>query len=620
MVNVTMSSSLLQDKVKKFPKNPGVYLMKDSKGKILYVGKATHLRSRVLSYFTHEAKGRYQVQFLMSKVRDIEPILTDTPKEALLLEHTLIQNHRPRYNIELKDDKSFLNLKLSIQDAAPRFYVTRRIRQDGNLYFGPYTSSGACREVLDFIERHFRLRTCSDREYKNRVRPCLQYQIKRCDAPCVKKVSLEDYGKLVEQARLFLEGKNDSLKKMAREKMEQASQQEDFETAARYRDLLRDIELTQERQRVVSHDLIHRDILGFYREGEQLLVYCMPVRFGKWMDPQIHSFQSFESDEDFFPSFLLQFYSSTLLIPQEILLPLKLEAARDLSELLEERAGHGVKVLSPLRGEKKQWMDRIQKNAAEAFSRKMKNQEDSHRVLEDLQTRLGLQKLPDRIECYDISHFQGDQTVGSRVTFLAARPDTSGYRRFHIRQVKGIDDFASLYEVLRRRLRRAQGEETSAWALPDLVVIDGGKGQLHAAEQAFRDEGVEGVDLIALAKSRLLAQSPLESGPRARSEERVFLLGRKDPVFLPPRSSALFLLMQVRDEAHRFGLQAHRQLRKKRSLHSALDEVEGVGKQRRQKLIQTFGSLKGIREARVEDIAQALSVGIELARRIQESL
>ncbi len=434
------------------------------------------------------------------------------------------------------------------------------------------------------------------------------------------KISLEAYGKLVEQARLFLEGKNDSLKEMAREKMEQASYEENFETAARYRDLLRDIELTQERQRVVSHERIHRDIFGFYREGERLLLYCMPVRFGKWMDPQIRIFHTFESDEDFFSSFLLQFYSLALQIPEEILIPFAIDSLKDLSELLSERAGHAVRILVPLRGEKKQWVERIQKNATEAFVRELKTQEDSQRVLADLQDRLGLKNFPSQIECYDISHFQGAQTVGSRVTFFAARSDPSGYRRFHLRQVKGVDDFASLYEVLRRRLRRAHGEAMQAWALPDLVVIDGGKGQLHAAEQAFRDEGVEGVDLIALAKSRLLDQSVPGSGPRSRSEERVFLLGRKDPVFLPPRSSALFLLMQVRDEAHRFGLQAHRQLRKSRSLESALDQVEGVGKVRRQKLLQTFGSLKEIREAQVETIAQALGVGLDLARRIRESL
>lgn len=618
-----MSETRPKIRLDELPKAPGVYLMKNARGEVLYVGKASNLRSRVGSYFGKEAHDRYQVRFLVSKVASVETVLTDNAKEALLLENTLIKKHRPRYNIDLKDDKSYVSLKLSVRDEFPRIYVTRRIKKDGSLYFGPYSSAWACREVAEFIEAHFKLRTCGDHEFRNRVRPCLQYQIKRCDAPCVGYVDREAYGKVVRQVRLFLEGKSGELKKIVCDLMQGAAEREAYEEAARYRDLLRDIDKTLERQKVVSHRVVTRDVVGLHREGEALSVYLMMVREGSLQENRSFHFKSHEEDAEVLASFLLQYYAEGRFIPAEILLPAVLPEAASLAEILGERAGRKVELMLPQRGEKSALLKLAGQNAKQAFLSRDQKQKDAEEVLADLQARLGLQKLPQAIECYDISNFQGRESVGSMVTFREGKPYRQGYRHFKIKTVAGANDFASMYEVLTRRLRRAAGGE-EAWALPDLIVIDGGKGQLNAAAQALRDLEIVGVDLVALAKSKLLGETwrdeaPPEA-PRSRSEERVFLPNRKNPVFFPPNSSALFVLVQVRDEAHRFGIEFHRKMRKRRTLDSALAQVPGIGEARRKKLLQRFGSLKRIRAASAEEIAAEIGVSMELARRLQGAL
>ncbi|MFO1464663.1 MAG: excinuclease ABC subunit UvrC [bacterium] len=617
-----MTEASSKIRLDELPKGPGVYLMKNAKGEVLYVGKATNLRSRVGSYFGKEAHDRYQVRFLVSKVDQVETVLTDNAKEALLLENTLIKKHRPRYNIDLKDDKSYVSLKLSIQDEFPRIYVTRRIKKDGSLYFGPYSSAWACREVADFIGTHFRLRTCSDHELRNRVRPCLQYQIKRCDAPCVGYIDRENYGQLVRQVRLFLEGRNEELKRTVSNLMRGAAEREDFEAAARYRDLLRDIERTLEKQKVVSHRDFSRDVLGWHREGEAVTVYVLAVREGSIQENRSFHFKSHESDAELLASFLLQYYAEGRFLPGEILLPLALEDAVSLGEILAERAGKKVELIVPQRGEKLALLRLASQNAQQAFSTRGQKEKDLEATLEDLQRRLDLSKPPRVVECYDISNFQGRESVGSMVTFRDGKPCRQAYRHFKIKTVEGANDFASMYEVLRRRLRRA-GEGEAEWALPDLMVIDGGKGQLNAAAQALRDQGVVGVDLVALAKSKLLGEtggSADRAGPKPRSEERVFLPNRKNPVFFPPNSSALFVLVQIRDEAHRFGIEFHRKLRKRRTLDSALEHVAGIGELRREKLLRHFGSLKRIQAASAESIAAAIGVPLELALRVKQSL
>jgi len=605
------------------PRGPGVYLMKNAKGEVLYIGKASSLRSRVGSYFGKEAHDRYQIRFLISKVDQVETILTDNAKEALLLENTLIKKHSPRYNITLKDDRSYVSLKLSVKDEFPRIYVTRRIKKDGSLYFGPYASAWACREVADFIGTHFRLRTCSDHEFRNRVRPCLQYQIKRCDAPCVGYVDQESYSEMVRQVRLFLEGRNEELKKTLLDFMTAAAEREAFEEAGAYRDLVKVIDQTLEKQKVVSHQDLSRDVLGLYREGEAVTLYVMMVREGNLQENRIFHFKSYEEEPEILGSFLLQYYAEGRFTPGELILPADLEDAEALAEILSERAGHRVALIAPQRGEKLALLRLASQNAQQNFKVRGEKEKDVAATLADLQQKLGLEKLPRSIECYDISNFQGRESVGSMVTFRDGKPYRKGYRHFKIKTVEGANDFASMYEVLRRRLSRAV-EAGGEWALPDLIVIDGGKGQLNAAAQALRDQEVVAVDLVALAKSKLLGEawqpSAQRQGPKPRSEERVFLPNRKNPVLFPPNSSALFVLVQVRDEAHRFGIEFHRKLRKKRTLASSLEQVAGIGKVRREKLLRHFGSLKRIQEAPVETIAEAIGLPLPLARRLKESL
>lgn len=623
-----MSLEKLKAQVQGFPQRPGVYLMKNARGQMLYVGKATQLRSRVLSYFSKEAHSRYQIRFLMSKVQRIETMVTDNAKEALLLENTLIKKHYPRYNIHLKDDKSYVSLKLTVGHPVPRLEVTRRIRRDGSLYFGPYTSAGACREVVDFIQRHFRLRTCTDHEFKNRVRPCLQYQIKLCDAPCVGLVSREEYQDMVQQVEWFLRGKSQELRKTAERKMHEASRAEQFEEAARYRDLLQDMEETLEKQKMVTHQGDSRDVLGLARQGESVTCYLMKVREGRVSGHSTYFFESMESEEELAVSFLNQYYENAhdgeAKIPPEVLVSFSSEDLNPLQEILSERRGGSVKLYCPQRGEKAKLKDLAMANAEQALRLRLQQDDQSAEILQSLEKKLQLKNLPTRIECYDISHFQGGQTVGSMVTFVQGKAQRNLYRRFQVKSVRGPDDFASLYEVLYRRLKRGLeaklNDRENPWALPELMVIDGGKGQLNAALQAAKDLGVTGVDFIALAKSRLSGDGgkPQSLEDKVRSAERVFLPGRKNPVILKPNSNELFLLMQLRDEAHRFGIEAHRKRQKKHSLASQMEQIPGLGPKRRQKLLQTFGSWAQIKEASIEDVAIALGGLQNLARRVKK--
>jgi len=610
---VWIMKSELQIKAEQFPHACGVYVMKNSAGEILYVGKAKSLRSRVLSYFSAEKDGRYQVQFLMRKVGQIEPIVTLNEKEALLLENTLIKKHQPRYNIFLKDDKSYLSLKLSVKDPFPRLSATRRIEKDGSLYFGPYTSAFKAREVLDFIEEHFRLRNCSDHDFANRVRPCLQYQIKRCDAPCVGYLSKEAYAEIVKQAILFLQGRNQELLGTVREKMEQASAAFHFEEAARYRDLVRAIEVTLEKQRVVSHFGMDSDALGFYREGERICFVVLMTREGTLLEKKTFLFKTPQDNTEVLENFLLQYYASADFIPREILLPFSFEAAGTMEEILSDRKALKVSLRIPEKGEKARLMDLALRNAQERLRHEAITQESREELLARLQQKLELSRLPRRIECYDISNIQGQIAVGSCVSFADAKPDKSGYRRFKIKTVSQANDFAMLYEVLSRRFRRGE------WMSPDLIIIDGGKGQLNAAQAALNDLGVLNVDLISLAKEKDIVDEPLnlpQKGAKAKRPERIFLPGRKNPVLLPPHDSELHLLMQLRDEAHRFGITFHRRLRAKKALESPLDQIQGIGPSRKKALLRYFGSLKRMGHASLEEILEVKGMTRPLAEAV----
>lgn len=606
----------LKEKVSHFPTRPGVYRMCDAQGRVLYVGKAKNLRARVRSYFREGADGRAQVRFLMAKVADIEFVATDTEKEALILENTLIKRHHPRYNLDLRDDKSYLSLRLDVQNPFPRLTPTRRIQRDGALYFGPYSSARNLRETVELIYRLFPLRQCSEGELKRRMRPCLYCQIRGCRAPCCGRTDAAGYRRLVDQVVLFLKGRGGELVGHLRHAMTAAAERQDFEEAARLRDQLRAIEQTLERQKAVSHQPVDRDVVALVREGSETQAAVLVIRSGNLLGQRPYYLtDTYGDDAEVVTAFLQQYYRDDRIVPGEVLVGLdpRPENRALLEDWLGERRGRRVHIVRPRRGEKAALVRMAEDNAVELLAERRRTKVGYTAALEELQRRMGLPVLPRRMECYDVSNVQGQQAVGSLVTFVDGFPHKPGYRRFAIRTVVGSDDFAMLYEVLRRRLgRRGEG-----WELPDLMVIDGGKGQLGMAERALADAGVTGVALAGLAKARTL---PGTGEAVQHSPERVFLPGRKNPVVLAPHAPGLFLLQRIRDEAHRFAVEYHRKRRSRATLHTALDEIPGVGEQRRRALLRRFGSVQRVGEASVEELATVPGISTGLATAIAAAL
>ena len=509
------------------PTEPGVYLMKDRRGKAIYIGKAGNLRTRVRQYFQpNTGDTRDFVPLLEGIVADIETVITTNEKEALLLENTLIKRHQPRFNVNLRDDKNYLVLRLDPEGEWPRLEVVRKIAGDGAYYFGPYHSATSCRETLRVVNRHFQLRTCTDHVLHNRRRPCLQYQIKRCPAPCVLPVSRAEYAEQIRDVRLFLDGKDDELVERLTTRMKEAATGTEFERAAAIRDQLRALQVTLESQRVVSTDFVDQDVFGFHRDGMALEIVVMAIRQGKLVGSRAFSFGGQEfPDEELLSSFIGLFYDSPAAsIPDELVLPFAITDAELKAEWLTERRPprrRQVEVVVPQRGDRKKLSDLAQKNAEISFSTRRNAREDTEIMLAKLQKRLRLPRLPRVIECYDISHIQGFAPVASMVVFVDGRPERSRYRTYRVRGQEGgaggrapgrragNDDFASMYEVLSRRLRRAR-EGDAGWELPDLIVIDGGKGQLGMALAAARDVGIDvrpgqGLPFVGLAKEREVA-------------------------------------------------------------------------------------------------------------------
>ncbi len=597
---------------------PGVYLLKDRSGKVLYVGKAKSLRSRVRAYFRgdgDQGDGRFQVRFLMKRVRDFDTIVTASEKEALILENNLIKQYKPRYNIRLKDDKSYLSAKIT-NHPWPRITVTRRIVKDGGKYFGPFGSADGLRETIDVIRKVFPLRTCSDAVFRNRSRPCLEYQIKRCMGPCCLAVDREEYDKHLHAAQMLLEGKNLELLREMRDQMKAHASRLEFEAAAKLRDRVRAIEKTVERQTVLHHWGIDQDIFGLYREGGFIEAIVLVVRGGKLTSTQGWSFQDLEfPDEEVLGDLLTQYYQGGRNAPDEVILPVAIEDAEVRGELLTERRGKKVEVFVPQRGEKLRLLEMAMENARQSFEARRDNEKTREKMLEELRTKLHLRNTPKRIECYDISNLQGSMVVGSQATFDEGEPDKNRYRRYRIRGFEGQDDFASLAEVLGRRAERARRENE----YPDLWVIDGGKGQLNVALQVLREHQlIDQIDCVSLAKQHVLNERYQKEV--AKSEERVFLPNRKDPIVLAKNSTALFLLVRIRDEAHRFAITYNRELRRRARLRSVLDDVEGIGPVRRRALLRHFGSLRRIREASLEEIAQVKGLNQDLAAEIRRHL
>jgi excinuclease ABC subunit C len=603
--------SMLDSRLALLPTSPGVYLFKDKTGEVIYVGKAKNLRARVRQY-ARGGDGRVQISFLLSQLADVEVLLTNSEKEALLLENTLIKQYWPRYNIRLKDDKSYWHVKVTVQELWPRLFLTRQVVKDGSKYLGPFHSSAAVQETLEIIRKVFPLRTCSDTVFRNRTRPCLEYQIKRCLGPCTLPVDPIDYQRQLKGALLLLEGKNNELVVQLTTRMYEAAETLHFEEAARLRDQLRAIEQTGERQQVATPLGNDQDIFGLYREGGFVEIEVLFVRGGKLVGNIGYSFDDNEfPDEEVLSELLTQFYQGDRFVPDEILLPTTIEDAPAREELLGERKSKKVTITRPQRGDKVRLVDMAQENARQSFIERRRGAEQKEKTLDHLHRALSLRNAPKRIECFDISNMQGNLAVGSMVVFDEGEPDKSRYRRFRIKTVEGADDFAMMYEVLTRRYRRALEEKD----LPDLLMVDGGKGQLGVAVEVFRELGITEVDVIGLAKMRIERDPFVEEVER--SAERVFLPGRKNPVVLKPNSTALFLLQRVRDEAHRFAITYHRQLRAKERLSSLLDSIPGVGPSRRKALLRHFGSLKRVRMATVEELTHVPGITSAVAEAIR---
>jgi excinuclease ABC subunit C len=601
--------SALEERIALLPIEPGVYLFRDAEGRVLYVGKAQSLRARVRSYFNRGGDGRMQVPFLVERIADVEVIATANVKEALLLENQLIKKHKPRFNVRLRDDKNYLALRLDPAEAYPRFTETRKFARDGALYFGPYTSSTSLRETLASLQRIFPLRTCSDpvfRSYRRQGRPCLEHSIGRCAAPCCGRITDSAYGDLVAGATLLLRGKADDLLGRLREQMRAASEGERFEEAGRLRDRVRAVERTVESQAMVSRKFVDRDAFGLAREGPRLEIQALHVRQGKIAGGAAYEFRDVAGDDgEALGSFLAQFYAAEREIPREVLLPLELEAGGAFAELWRERAGHAVELAAPKRGERRRLVELATHNAALALEARDQRAQNSGELLEGVREALRLERAPVTIECYDISHLQGNLGVASRVTFVDARPHKAGYRRYKLRETSPGDDYGAMREVLRRRLERLESEPA-----PDLLLLDGGKGQLNAARALFADLGVQGIALASLAKERDdESPSPRVLRHGGQKREKVFLPGVKDPILLAPDSTALLLLQRVRDESHRFAIGYHRDLRKKSQFRSILDELPGIGPMKRRALLRHLGSLEKIRGATLAELEAVPKLG-----------
>jgi len=607
----------LLEKLDRLPDEPGIYLMKDARGEVLYVGKAKSLRARVRSYFHRGADDARLITSQIDEVADVDVVVAGSEKEALILENNFIKQFRPRYNVLFRDDKSFVSIKLPLRESWPRPVVTRRLDDENALYFGPYAGAKNARQTLRTLQDVFPLRKCSLRQCREARRPCVYGEMGKCLAPCCTEVSEERYRQLIEQVKMFLQGKADALLEQLKQQMREAAQAMDYERAARLRDRIRAIEATLERQRVGSSmEEVDRDIFGLAVTDRSVWVAALFVRNGNVQDVASYAFPArLGSPESIFRSFLNQFYAANRFIPSEVLLPVRDEDAEVLEEWLSEKKGRRVRVVWPQRGGKRRLVELANQNAAEAERMSAGEEEKRRLEMESLQQILGLTALPRNIECFDISTLQGREAVGSMVVFRDGAPDKSSYRRYRIRDVAGQDDFAMMREVLSRRCRHLaegtgkEGERTA----PDLIVVDGGRGQLSAALGALAGLGLEGPEVVALAKER-------SRGGRAVALERVFVPHRRTPVELPEHSYGYRLVTRIRDEAHRFAVAYHRKLRRKAAMTSPLTGIPGVGPALAARLLERFGSMEAVKRAAPNELVEVRGVSERLAKTIREYL
>jgi excinuclease ABC subunit C len=606
----------IRDKVREFPTQSGVYLMKGPGDKIIYIGKAKVLRNRVRSYFTDSKDHSPKTRLLVSNILDVEYILTKTEVEAFLLEASLIKKHRPKYNIRLRDDKAYPYIRMSWSEKYPRLYVARKVKRDGSLYFGPYTSGLAVQGTIRFLNRTFKIRDCTDAMFNTRKRPCMTYQIGRCTAPCVDYITQEEYKGEVEGAKLFLKGQNKKVIKALKEKMMGAADEEKFEVAARLRDSIEAIKTILEKQSVINDTTEKdQDAVGYFGDERGCLIETVHVRAGRVIGTRPHFLPHFDPNDpaedarEWMVDFLNQYYEDNF-IPDDVLLPL--DIGSDLNKLMEQvlesrsQTKSTVRFATDERG--RNLVEMANENAKAHFLKYVSKSEEKLRGLQEIKEKFNLPEMPRRIECYDISTFQGAETVASQVVFEEGVPAKDHYRRYKIKTVQGINDFASMYEVLSRRFKHTEYED------PQLVVIDGGKGQLSQAMKILAEIGRSDIPVVGLAKAR--TESDFQKAEVESTDERFFLPGRQNPVIFKNNSEAQHILVGIRDEAHRFAITYHRKLREGTSLESELDYVVGLGEKRKKTLLTQFNSIDEIRMAEPSEIAKLKGFNRVLAERI----
>jgi excinuclease ABC subunit C len=634
-----VTSARFTEQLARVPTGPGVYIMRDAQGDVIYVGKAANLRNRVRSYFGSPASMEGKTRVLSESIVDFEYVVTHTEQEALHLEAELVKRHQPFFNIRLKDDKHYPYLKVDLADPWPRVYITRRVEKDGARYFGPFANAGSVRRTLDIVNKLFPWRSCTKQITGTDARPCLDYYINRCIAPCTAYCTKEEYDDVIRQVILFLEGRTDEVVRDLKRQMAAESGAMQYERAARLRDQLQAIERVTERQAVASTRPADEDVFGLARGDDETVVQVLFIRGIKMIGVDNFTLAGTkdESDADVMASFIKQFYESATYVPKRVVVPGQLPEHELIQSWLTERRGTNVELLVPQRGEKRRLIEMAAKNAAEALDmarvKWLADTGKTRAALEGLQEALDLPTLPKRIECYDISNIQGTSSVGSMVVFIDGHPRPQEYRRFRIKSVTGANDFASMAEVLRRRFRRAREQllrDTGAAApdvepaagtevsrsdnrasndesfasLPDLVIIDGGKGQLSAVIDVMREMGVKQIPTVGLAKQH----------------EEIYVQDVSEPVVLPRTSQALYLVQRIRDEAHRFAITYHRGVRSKAGMQSALDTIPGVGPKRKKALLKKFGSVRGIREASVDEIASTVGFTAALAEKVKSGI
>jgi excinuclease ABC subunit C len=599
----------LKERLAGLPSAPGVYLMKDSKGHILYVGKARDLKKRVGSYFSDTGQKDLKTSLLTEKIDHFDTILTNTEKEALILESNLIKRHRPRYNVILKDDKRYPCLRLDMKRPYPNLTVARKIEKDGALYFGPFPSAGAVRQTLKVIHSTFKIRKCKSRTIKRRERPCLNYQMGLCLGPCSRSIAPEIYQAVVEEVIMFLKGRTPELIKNVRKQMESAAAREDFEAAAGYRDRLYALEKTLEKQVATTTDFKDRDVLGMAREGRAALMMVLFIRGGFLLGNRpFYLSETVASDAEMITSFVKQYYEEAPFIPKEVLLPTRPEDQALLEEWLRDLKGERVRIMMPQRGEKAGLVQMADQNAAKGLKEELYAAMAEQELLDRLQKRLALERRPERIECFDLSHLGGSEGVGSMVVFERGRPAPAAYRKYRVRFAPGRDDYGMLREVLARRYKKVDAGQP----MPDLLMVDGGKGQLNVAIAVLKALRLFGsLDLIGIAK---------KDPERGETEDKIYKPGRKNPVNLRKDAEMLLFLQRIRDEAHLSVITYHRKRRLMASRRSVLQEIPGIGERRKTQLLKHFGSLKRIKAASVEELAAVPGMTRQTAQAVLEAL